>query len=171
MRKGDPVARDRPSEALPAGILSARISTNQLAELLGVSSQRVRQLKVEKVLVSGERNRWPLAESVRAYLTYRERLDQERTSSAVVTRVQDARADEIELRVLERSGALVKHARDEALAIVDRVIGGLKADLYAMPARITADLHVRHRLEMDIDAILTAAAKRAQKQSENSAEK
>lgn len=170
MRKDEPRARNQSSEALPTTILSARITTIELAELLGLSPQRVRQLKSEKVLVSVERNRWNLSDSVRSYLTYRERLDQERTASAVVTRVQDARADEIQLRVLERSRALVKHAQDEAMTIIDRIIGSLKADLYAMPARITADLNIRHRLEMDIDNILTAAAKRAQEQCDKSAE-
>lgn len=83
------------------------------------------------------------------------------TKSEAASRVTSARTQEIELRILDRSGELVTHARTEGLAVVDMALGGLRADLAAAPARITSDLELRRKIETVLNDALRAAATRA----------
>ena len=43
-------------------------------------------------------------------------------------------------------------------------------DLYSIPARVSADLNIRRRVEIEIDAVLSAATVRAGKILENEGE-
>ena len=74
------------------------------------------------------------------------------------TRVQAARAREIELRTAQRAHILCE--TDEALALLDDVFGMLKADLMGLPAMVTRDLEIRSEIEKGVNEILNRTAKR-----------
>ena len=132
-----------------------------LGRCIDVTRQRVGQLADEGVLPRMADGSFDREACTVAYIRLLRSERSANTQSASATRVQDARADEIAMRIEERTKALVAEARSEALAAVDEVAGGLKADLMALPARLTKDLALRRRLEEEIESAFDVAAKRA----------
>jgi phage terminase Nu1 subunit (DNA packaging protein) len=139
----------------PANPADPALTTNQLADLFGVTAARVRQLGAEKVAIPAGRNRWRAYASTRAYVALLKRAE-----SPVADRIAGAKAELAELRVIEQTGALVAAARAEGLALVEEIVGGLVAALNAAPARITADPTQRRKIETELDAIRRTLAAR-----------
>lgn len=148
----------------PAGIIETIASTTELAALFGLSTRRVRQLESEGHIASDGRNRYRLGPAIKGFIAFKESTFEARMAGAVNDRLREARADAIEIENMRRSSALIASAQAEIEAIIDQVLGPLKADLYAVPARVTADLNVRLRIEQEIDRVLTEAAKRAERE-------
>lgn len=81
------------------------VSTEDLAEVLGVTARRVRQLGNEGVLHQSGRDEWPLGVNVRAYHEYRVKVAQaERGSDR--DRLARAQAQKVEMENLRRRGEL-----------------------------------------------------------------
>lgn len=137
------------------------ISTETAAQLLMISGERVRQLVKAGWIDKPQKGRVSLTGAVQGYIRFLKDEERRNSKSASASRVSDRRADEIELRIEERSGALIEEARREALAIIDVFAGGLRADLTALPARLTNDIALRRRIENGIDDAFAAASKRA----------
>lgn len=156
------MAAKKPSEPKPSPISEVVVSTADLAALLDLSSRRIRQLESEGHLKSGGRNRYALGPALRSYLAFKESTFEARTAGAVNDRLREARAEAIEIDNIRKSDALIASARAEIDALIDEVLGPLKADLYSIPARVTADLRIRHRIEIEIDRVLAEAAKRTE---------
>lgn len=151
-----------PRKATTAPIGEAIVSTADLAALLDLTTRRIRQLESEGHFKSEGRSRYALGAAIRGYLAFKESTFEARTAGAVNDRLREARAEAIEIENTRKSNALFADARTDIEATVDQVFGPLKADLYSIPARVTADLRVRHRIEIEIDRVLTEAAKRTE---------
>ena len=137
------------------------VSRQTLAELLTLTAQRVDQLVREGWIEKPSRGNYALVAGVQGYIRFLKDDERRSSKTAAESRVRDMRADEIALRIEERSKKLINEARAEALGLVDEVIGGLKADLYALPARVTKDLSLRRVIEEAIEDALAASARRA----------
>lgn len=131
------------------------------AKLLGLTERRVSQLVDEGALKKDARGRYKLSEVVAGYIGYLKDEGRRTSKSAAESRVRDRKADLIEVQMMERTGSLLREARQEALSIVDDVIGGFRTDLMAVPARVTSDLEVRRKIEAAHDHCFREAAKRA----------
>jgi hypothetical protein len=132
------------------------------AAKLGMCTPRwVQQLVANGYVSKGERGRYRIIDVVHGRL--RQILDDERRSSqsASASRVQDARASEIEARTAERLQSHLAAAQAEAVAVIDEFAGQLRSDLMAIPARVTADIALRRRMEDQIDEAFGAAGDRA----------
>ena len=117
----------------------AKISTKDLARLLGVSVQRINQLAAEGVLAKGGRDQYGTVESVKAYVRFREDaasqeagrhhgLSRERSQ---LVRIQRQMA-EIELD--EKLGNVV--LIDDAKAIISRCLLVVKNKLLGLGSKI-----------------------------------
>lgn len=153
-------------KAASAAIMETIASTTQLAALLGLTTRRILQLEAEGHIASDGRNRYRLGPAIKGFIAFKESTFEARTAGAVNDRLREAKAEAIEMENLRKSRALIASAQAEIEAIIDQVLGPLKADLYAVPARVTADLNVRLRIEKEIDRALMEASKRAKKSSE-----
>jgi len=136
------------------------ITLDTAAKLVMLTPRRVQQLAADGY-ISRKDGKYTIVGVVQGYIRYLQEEDRRTAKSAAESRVRDRRADEIELRILEKQGTLLEESRAEALGLVDVVIGGLKADLYAIPARTTTDIGLRRKIEEEIDNALGEAAKRA----------
>lgn len=96
-----------------------------------------------------------------AYIRWLRDDTRKSSASAAAGRLADERAEEIRERRLQRQGAMERAGQEAALAVMDAVIGPLRADLTAMPARVTADLRLRRAIEDQLDVIFAAANRRA----------
>lgn len=142
------------------------VRTKSLAVVLGVSERRVQQLADTGVIRAVARNTWALAECVQRVIDHYKGTP---AKSDAAERLTTAKAEAMELANIAKSRALIKEAEARTLEMVDDLIGPIKGDLFAIPARVTADLQIRLRIEREIDAVLQAAAKRSNKLDEQEA--
>jgi len=131
------------------------------AAKLGMCTPRwVQQLVANGYVSKGERGRYRIIDVVHGRL--RQILDDERRSSqsASASRVQDARAAEIELRVEAKKRAHLLDAEARAIEVIDEIVGTLKPDVLSIPPRVTKDLVLRRKLDDEIEGAFDAAADR-----------
>lgn len=143
---------DAPQEA-------GTINTDQAARLLMVTPERVRQLVREGWIARIDRDRYRLVDVVQGYIRFRNHEDRRANKSGAESRIRDARADEINLRMGVRAGQLIEHA--EHVAIIEELCGLVRAELGGLPARLTRDLGERRKTEQAIYELLTRLAARA----------
>lgn len=125
-----------------------RVSSAQLAHVLGLTSRRVQQLAKEGVLARGPGGKFDLAASVQAYMASRQDAA---VPSVATDRLREARAVEIERRIALRDRELISLA--EAMEKFELVTGAFLTALSGLPARITRNVRERHRIESIIDAM------------------
>jgi hypothetical protein len=161
---GKTAAKDASDTPL-AGIV---LTTMQAANLVLLSRVRLSELVRDGWIKQPTPNRLDPAEVVRGYIGFLRDEERRGTKSAGLTRVQEARAVEIEQRTARESGSTI--GMDEACAIIDSVIGGLAAELRGLPARYTRDMAERTKLETELDDILTRTADLFEQEARASAE-
>lgn len=131
---------------------SAEITATAAANLLGITAQRVGQLNRDGFIAS------PITTetAVRGYLAFVKDEQRRASRSAVNSKKDDARTREINLRIAERSHRLIE--TDEAVALVDEVIGTFRQSLAGLASRTTRDLTLRKKIETDVEETLRKVA-------------
>ncbi|WP_331326540.1 hypothetical protein [Methylobacterium fujisawaense] len=124
------------------------------------SDETILKLARSGVIPRHGKGRYRLRESLVALSRWQTDEQRRASKSAGSSRLQDKKSEEIDMRLEERSGALIAEAQMEALAIVDEFAGPLRSDLMSVPARVTKDLALRRQIEKEIDDAFGAAAKR-----------
>ena len=142
-------------------------TTPELAACWSITKQRVGQLVAEGWFkpLDGQRGVFDWKDANSGYARYLR--DEGRRSSKYMakSRVRDARAEEIMLRVGLKSGDLMEHA--EHIAILDEVVGLFRSELSGLPARLTRDLQERGRIEQAVYDILERISARAAEAAKN----
>lgn len=137
-----------------------QVSTADLAIVLGIGDRRIQQLEVAGVLRKLEHGEWDLPAAVQAYVQHRLQAKTKRTATAgkAEEKLKAAKASREELKLaVERRGLI---PLDEAIAMLDELVGMLRADLAGVPARLTRDMVLRERVETEIDGALNRVADR-----------
>lgn len=139
------------------------VTMAEAGEELGVGAERVRQFIKEGLVERGPRGKVSLVSAYRGYVKFLKDDERRSSKSASASRVQDARAREIELKVAAREGRLVDVV--EHLDLFAEVFGSLKAGLAGIPARVSRDMAHRRKIETEIDDVLRQAADRFEQAS------
>lgn len=136
----------------PAGT----IGTEQAARLIMVSAERLRQLTKGGYITQEGRGRYNLVAVVQGYIRFLK--DEERRSSrtAAESRVRDARAAEIELRIAEKRRELIE--AEEAVAACDKIVGVVRTEIIGLPARVSRDKKIRRQVEEQVHGSLSRIA-------------
>lgn len=135
------------------------LATPALAAVIGVTPRRVQQLAAEGVLESEAHGTWDATKAVPAYLAHRLAQETARTAqrtSGAAERHVTAKARAVELRTARDEGVLCDTA--EAVAVVEEVLGTIRAGFGGLAARVTRDLALREVIEGQIDDTLERAA-------------
>ncbi len=132
------------------------LTSNLAGRLLMVSAERVRQLAKEGWIEKQGKDQFYLVDVVQGYIRFRNDSDRRAQKSAADSRVRDARAREIELRNALREGRLIE--TEEALSIVEEMVGIFRAETAGLPARVTRDLQFRRTIETAVNDILERIA-------------
>jgi hypothetical protein len=140
------------------------ISTKLACVLLKLTQPRLSQLEAAGWIARVAPGRWRLLDLVQGYVSSLKDETKRSSQTASLSRVQEARAREIEMRTARDSGQTVDMS--DALALVDDVVGGFKADFDGLPARYTRNLEERRRLETEINDVFTRAANRLDAESD-----
>ena len=138
--------------------IAAIVTSAKMAQLLGFSRSQFERISAAGGIKPRSPNCWPVIETFQGFLRYARGEYRRTTKTAMRSRVQAARAREIELRIAERSHKLVDI--DEAYALLDDVFGGFRSDLGGLPATVTRDLNIRRDIERGVNEILNRTAKR-----------
>jgi hypothetical protein len=143
--------------------LKVVITSSEAAKLIMVSLTTLYEYERDGWIkrVSGQQDQWRLVDVVQGRLRFLEDRAKRATQTASLTRVQEARAKEIEQRTAREAGQTV--AVDDMLAFADDVYGPLKADLDGLSARYTRDMTERRKLEAEVNDLLTRHADRLDK--------
>jgi hypothetical protein len=127
----------------------ATATTQELSAVFGISGMRIRQLAAEGWFKPAGKNRWNRDEATTGYIKFLRAEDRRSTKSAAENRVRDAKAREIEMRLAERARELI--AVEEAETALDTIVGMVRTEMGAVPARCTRDLALRHVIEKAIN--------------------
>jgi hypothetical protein len=135
----------------------ARLTVEQASALLLCSSAWIRRLEGEGVLrrVDG---RFRLVDLVHNYLKHARDAERRSGKAAVINRVAEARAREIEVRTRLRERSLIEI--DDALGALDGIVGVMLTELSEMPAR-TRDLAARRVIEASVRGVRQRIADKA----------
>src|SRR3984893_12998702 len=126
------------------------LSNTDAAALIGKSRNWIAKLVAEGFVKKTGQFFRPaaVAQGYIAFLTDEARRS---SKSATLSEVQAARAAEIRMRIAREQHELIE--LDEALAVLDEIIGGLKADFNGLAASVTRDSALRSIIEEKVDAI------------------
>lgn len=149
------------TEPKKSAVEGLRLGLYDAARLIGKSIQHVRNLVKEGFIPEPEDGRYLATDVAGGALRARDAEDRRSSKSAASSRLHEERAEEIRVRTMERKGTMLIEAQREALHVIDEFAGQLRADLMAIPARVTDDLALRRSIEDKIDAAFGEASKRA----------
>jgi hypothetical protein len=147
------------TEALKLGVLTS----SQAAKLIMVSLTALYEYERGGWIkrVPGQQDQWRLVDVVQGRLRYLEDRAKRATQTATLSRVQEARAIEIEQRTAREAGQTIDMS--DALAFVDDIVGPLMADLDGFSARVTRDMPMRRKIEGELNDLRTRHADRLDK--------
>jgi hypothetical protein len=138
-----------------AGLGASILSAEMAGELLMIGGERVRQLHKAGWIKKGSMG-FRLIDVVHGYIQYRNDAERRSTKSAAANRVTDMRAREIELRVARREAELLE--RDDALEVVDELVGIFLSALSSIPPRLTREIRERRHTEGVMHDVQTEVA-------------
>ncbi len=134
---------------VPGVSLDTEISTESAAELLGVTSARVRQLVASGHIARAGHGRISLRSAVAGYVRSLKESASDRTQNAAENRVRDARAREIEMRLAREERELIP--QDEAQQAMMMLSTFVAQQFQGLPAQITRDMALRKQIEKNLD--------------------
>ncbi len=126
------------------------IPTKQVALLLMISEERVRQLAKMGFIPRAGGGRYNLVAAVQGYIKFLKDEERRTSKSASESRVKDARAAEIERRMAREDRKII--ALEEAVWAADKMSGEFLRSISGLPARITRNPSERRRIESICDS-------------------
>lgn len=137
---------------------------SQGSKMIGVTIQWFNKLVREKWIKASGKNQYLLVDIVHGYKAYL--LDESRQAqkSKSASRVQDARATQIELQTMKELGKLVP--AEDVIAWNAEILGTLRTELIGVPAASTRDLEVRAEIEKQVNAAVDRAKRSFEAQSD-----
>lgn len=142
----------------PKDTTGGTIDVQQAARLLMLEPRRIQQLTAEGYIERAAQGRYPTVSVVQGYIRFLKQTIANSQQNVSHNRVQDARAKEIELRNAKASHELIEYAESEA--VLDEIVGMLRAELTGFAAQMTRDMAMRKKIEAGIDGIFTRVAAR-----------
>lgn len=139
-------------EASKAGLIAA----GQAARLLMISDERIRQIVKLGYIPRSNKGMYPLVELIQGYIKFLKDDERRSSKSATASRMQDAKAAEIEMRIAEKRRELIP--LEEADAALSFLVGKVRSEFSGLPARATRDMPLRRKLESEVNGSLNRIA-------------
>jgi len=139
-----------------------KVSSAQLAAVIGVTERRVQQLEAESVFANvgtGRSKRFVLADAVQALLAKSEA--EAKTAALSSPSREDFDAERTrKLRLANDREENILTYTESAIAGVDRIFGEVRTWLSALPSKITEDVAERRRIEDVVNVSMAELAAR-----------
>lgn len=139
------------------------VSTAKLGAILGLGDRWMRELAEKGYLVKTGRGEWKLPASVQGYQRFIRETEVEKQLGDRNARAEfeTERARKLKLDNDEKENLLISTAL--AVSAVDFIVGDLRTNLAAVPAKVSDDVVERRHIESVIDDVLEAIADRFQR--------
>jgi len=137
------------NDASAAASAGGTIPTDTAAKLLMVTPEWVRRLTKDGWIRKVAKDQYRIVDAVQGYINYLKDEARKATKSAAASRVQEARAREIELRTAREEGRLWD--AETAEATFAEILGGFRSELGGVAAASTRDLAVRAAIEKHLN--------------------
>jgi hypothetical protein len=131
------------------GSIPKIVTAGVLAEHLGLTPERIRQLAKQGVLERNARSTYECSKAVQSYVAWRIAAAERAGEGTSADALRARREQEIAQRMAVRDRDLIR--LDDALEEVDAIVGALLAFVSGLPAQITGDPRERQRIELIID--------------------
>ena len=129
-----------------------RPTAAQAAKLLMVSEAWLGRLAKEGYIKKLERGRWNLVAVVQGHIRFLKDEERRNNKSAAHTRIQDIRAERLDLQLRAERRELVP--LDDARLVLDTAAAEMRAKLMAIPPAFTREVEERRKLEaLVVDAL------------------
>lgn len=126
------------------------VNQTEMAEILGITPRRLRQLeKEEEVIVSEGTGKFHVGKIVQAYVAYRSEGAVRKSGSESMDRMREEKTLDIRLNRMRKDRELI--ALDEAVFVAEELSGLFLSYLIGLPAEITGVPRERQRLNDIID--------------------
>lgn len=145
MSKADANAQTAQSEA-------GTINSETAAKLIMCTREWLRRLVKDGWIKKLGKDRFRIVDVVQGYINYLKDENRRTSKSAAQSRVQDARAKEIELRVGREQNQLIEI--DDVEAFLSDTIGSFRSELSGLPAACTRDLALRETIEKQLNGTI-----------------
>lgn len=132
------------------------IAAGDAARLLMISLERLRQIAKMGYFPRAQNGRYHLVAVVQGYIKFLKDDERRSSKSATASRMQDAKAAEIEIRIAEKRRELIPI--EDHRAAMDIIVGKVREEFSGLPARATRDLSMRRKLEDDVNASFNRVA-------------
>lgn len=143
--------------------IEALIGLGEVAKLTGYSTVWILKIVKQGYIPKSESGKYRIIDVVQGTIKFLTEAKKLVTKTVAASRVQEARANQIELSTSREAGELMEV--NEALLLVDRVVGGLKVELVGLPTSFTRDRAERFKLNEMLDGILTRCADRLERET------
>jgi phage terminase Nu1 subunit (DNA packaging protein) len=137
---------------------NAEVDLPTLAHIIGRSVARVQQLVADGVLKKAKYNSYQLAQNVQAFADFRANENRHTAATAQAALVKE-KTKAIAIKNAEADRRLIE--TEEAIGLLDEVLGQLKAEFDGLAATVTRELGQRAVIQEKVDGIFGRAAKRA----------
>ncbi|MCR6673243.1 hypothetical protein [Devosia ginsengisoli] len=114
-----------------------------------ITSRWIRKLQADGYIPRPAPGKVALVAAVQGYIKSLKDEDRRSTKTASDSRVRDARAAEIEMRIAERKRELIPI--EDAAAAMDLLAGKTKEEMTGLAARITRDMELRRKIEAEVN--------------------
>ncbi len=139
------------------------VTLDQLSKLLMMTGERVRQLVKMGKMPKAKKNTYHLVSCVQGYIRFLKDEEKDKTKAAAESGLKKARQREVELRIAEREKTVIDLA--EHFAVVEELCGLFVSSMNGLPARVTRDIPLRRKIEIDLDEIRRQIVARAEQRS------
>jgi hypothetical protein len=127
-----------------------------MGRLLDLSTEWLRRLAVAGWFPKATADGYQIAPTVQGYIKSLKDENSRASKSASVSRLQDAKTQEVAIRIAERNRELIPV--EDAEAALDHLLATVRAELSGLPARITRDLPLRRSIEQEVNGSLARMA-------------
>ncbi len=138
-------------------------TTREIRARTGFSEQYLGRLEREGIVSRSGRSRWLLLATIGSIIACLR--DHNRRGGPGADELRHAKAQEIQSRTAEREHRLV--SLDEALAVVEDIVGIVLTALAGLPARCTRDLPTRRAIEDVLYGLRLVMSDRISEQAES----
>lgn len=150
-----------PPKGAPQPAAASTVSLDTISQLLMMTPNRVLQLRKDGWIPNAGRGVYSIVGAVQGYIRFLKDEARRTSKSASSSRLQDARAREVDLRVAAEEKRLVDI--DDVQATVEEIVGGLRAELSGLPAACTRDLELRRTIEKHLNGAIDRCRERFEK--------
>jgi hypothetical protein len=150
------------SSAKPAPLT---MPAGEIARMLNVTTERLRQLSREGAIPKAVRGVYPVVETTQGYIRFLKADERRNSQSQAESGLKKARQREVELRIAQKEGDVVDF--DDAKAAFSQILGGFRAELNGIPAAVSRDRAVRAAVTKGINDALTRCEARFREASAN----